>query len=384
MLVEGFFAGDHGVDPWAHLSELRARGPVVWNDVGGWWLATHHAPVQEASVDPARFCSGEGILVFEIGTTYPSPPTMMHTDPPEHTRYRQLVAPAFRPSAMRAIEPRLAAHAARLLDAVATGEPVDVVEQLAVPYPLLVICELLGVPWEDWERFYLWSEISIPGATAHTAAERQALQAEMIRYLVAAVAEKREHSADDVFSLLAAAGLSELEVSMFAVQLLAAGNETVRNTLSAGLAAFAEHPGEWRRLRADRSLLPTAVEEILRWATPVIYFMRTAVADTSLGGADIAAGEHVVLLYASANRDEAEFGPSAAGFDIGRSPNHHVAFGFGAHYCIGAALARREITAVLDVMLDRFERIEPAGPVERTRSPVIAGIRRAPLTLVPG
>jgi cytochrome P450 len=383
VLTEGFFAGELGVDPWEHLAALRSRGPVVRNEVGGWWVVSHHAPVQEASVDPTRFCSSKGILVFEIGTEYPSPPTMMHTDPPDHTRYRHLVAPAFRPSAMRALDPRLASHVGRLLDAVELGEPVDVVGALSVPFPLMVICELLGVPWEDWERFYLWSEISIPGATDHTPEERQALQAEMIQYLLAAVRAKQAQPADDVFSLLAGAGLSEMEVSMFAVQLLAAGNETVRNSLSAGLVALAEHPGEWQRLRDDRSLVPTAVEEILRWSTPVIYFMRTAVSDTTLGGVDIAAGDPVVLLYSSANRDEQVFGPTAGRLDVGRSPNPHVAFGFGTHYCIGAALARREITAVLGGLLDRVAKLELAGPVERTRSAIIAGTRRAELRLVP-
>lgn len=383
VLADGFFAGALGIDPWAHLGELRAAGPVVWDGEHGWWVATSHAAVQQGSVDPGRFCSGQGILTFEIGNPYPNPPTMMHTDPPDHTRYRQLLAPAFRPSAMRALEPRLEGHVGRLLEALTPGEPVDIVEALSVPFPLLVICELLGVPWEDWQRFFLWSEVSIPGATDHTPEEKQALQAEMFGYLMAAVTSKQGSSGEDVFSTLANAGLSEFEIAMFAIQLLVAGNETVRNTLSSGLVALADHPDQWQRLRGDRSLVATAVEEMIRWATPVIYFLRTAVHDTELSGVPISAGEPVVLLYSSANRDEAVFGPTAATLDVGRSPNPHVGFGFGPHYCIGAALARQEITAVLHAMLDRYVSIEPAGDVELSPSSIIAGVRHAPLTLHP-
>jgi len=186
-----------------------------------------------------------------------------------------------------------------------------------------------------------------------------------------------------VFSILAAAGLTDFEIAMFAVQLLTAGNETVRNTMSAGLVALAQHPDQWQRLRADRSLIGSAAEEMLRWSSSVIYFMRTAVADTELGNAHIAAGEHVVLHYASANRDESVFGPTAHQFDIARSPNPHLAFGFGTHYCIGAALARQEIAVVLNEALDRYESIELLGNVQRTRSSIIAGIGKAEFALTP-
>ena len=230
-----------------------------------------------------------------------------------------------------------------------------------MPLPLLVICELLGVPWADWARFFEFSEVSIPGALDITEDERQAVRTSMIAYLREAVQAKAGTGAEDVFGMLSDAGLSNEEIRMFAVQLLVAGNETVRNTLTAGLGAFADHPEQWQRLRADRSLLGPAIEEVLRWSTPVIYFMRTAVDDTEFFGAAIAAGDPVVMLYSSADRDEIAFGPTAAEFDIGRSPNPHVSFGFGAHYCVGAALARQEIAAVLNGMLDRYPSIERAG-----------------------
>ena len=173
--------------------------------------------------------------------------------------------------------------------------------------------------------------------------------------------------------------LSDAELVMFLNQLLVAGNETTRNMVSGGMWAFAQHPDQWQRLVDDRSLVPSTVEEWLRWTTSVIAFMRTATADTVVGGTAIAAGDPLLLLYASANRDEAEFGPTADRFDIGRQPNHHVAFGFGAHFCIGAALARLEGRALLDALLDRFTTVEPAGEIERTPSSIIAGVRSAPL-----
>lgn len=166
---------------------------------------------------------------------------------------------------------------------------------------------------------------------------------------------------------------------MFLNQLLVAGNETTRHSLSGGVWALAEHPDQWARLHTDRSLVEPAAEEILRWTTPVISFMRTATRDTELSDVPIAAGDPVLMLYASANRDERAFGPGADRFDVARDPNPHVAFGFGHHFCLGAALARLELQAMLDALLDRFTSVEPTGDVERSSSFVIAGIRRAPV-----
>jgi cytochrome P450 len=173
--------------------------------------------------------------------------------------------------------------------------------------------------------------------------------------------------------------LTEPELAMFLIQLLVAGNETTRNLISGGLVALAENPEQWAALRADRSLIPTAVEELLRWTTPVISFMRTATASTTIRGVEVAAGDPVLLVYASANRDEEVFGPDAGKLRIDRHPNPHVSFGFGPHFCLGAALARLEGRVVLGQLLDRFDSVSLAGPVERTPSPVIAGVRRASL-----
>lgn len=377
----GFYAGD----PFPHYARLRAEAPVAWNAQLGYWAVSRHADVMTVSRDPETFCSGRGILTFEIGVEYPSPPTMMHTDPPEHTRYRKLVSPAFAPSRMRALEPRVRARADELVAKIPAGEPYDVVEHLAVPFPLWIIAELLGIPESDWHDFYLWSEAAIPGARPEWTDEyRQQLMADMHGYLLATTSTRRGDPRDDLISLLAnvevdGEQLTDDELVMFLNQLLVAGNETTRHSVSGGIAALAQEPDQWARLVADGSLVATAAEEVLRWTTPVISFMRTATRDTELSGQPIAAGEPVLMLYASANRDERVFGESADRFDVARDPNPHVAFGFGHHFCLGAALARLEIRAMLDSLLSRFHAIEAAGPVERSASFVIAGVTRAPV-----
>jgi cytochrome P450 len=376
----GFYADN----PFPHYARLRAEAPVAWNAQLGYWAISKHADVVSISRDPETFCSGKGILTFEIGVDYPSPPTMMHTDPPEHTRYRKLVQPGFAPSRMRALAPRVRARADELVARLEPGAACDAVEALAVPFPLWIIAELLGIPESDWNRFYLWSEASIPGATDWPPEECQRLQAEMHEYLLDTTRARRVDPRDDVISVLAGAevdgeSLRDEELVMFLNQLLVAGNETTRHAVSGGIAALAQHPEQWQRLVDDRALVESATEEILRWTTPVISFMRTTTRDVQVRGVDVAAGDPVLLLYASANRDEDEFGSTAERFDVGRDPNHEVALGFGPHFCLGAALARIEIAAMLDALLDRFNAVTPAGDVKRTASFVIAGVLHAPV-----
>ena len=380
-----FYAGD----PFALYARLRAEAPVARNEELGFWAVSRHADVITVSRDPETFCSGRGILTMEIGAHYDTPPTMMHTDPPDHTRYRNLVQPGFRPSFMRALEDGIRARTVALVDAIEPGVPVDVVSDLAVPLPLQVISDLLGVPEEEWPRFFRWSEAVIPGATDWPEEERLALSGEMVTYLLAAAADRRANPRDDIISELGAAEvdgdrLTDAELGMFLVQLLVAGNETTRNMMSGGLLGFADAPGEWEALRsrylaASTRALPIAIEEMLRWTTPVVAFMRTTTRPVELGGVSLGSDEPVLMLYASANRDEAVFGPNAGRFDAGRDPNPHVAFGFGPHFCIGAVLARLEGRILLEELLTRFGSVESGGPVVRTASPVIAGVRSAPL-----
>jgi cytochrome P450 len=377
-------------DPFALYAELRHHAPVCWVDRegGGFWAVATHPEVSSIGADPVGFCSSRGILTDEIGTTYDDPPTMMHTDPPRHTRYRRLVQPGFKPTMVRLMEAGVTSKAAALIDTIEAGQPVDIVPTLSIPFPLQVICELLGVDGSQWPRFFEWSEAVIPGESERSEEERAQLQVEMWGYLVGVAEERRAAPAEDLVSVLATVGadegsdadrLSEPELAMFLIQLLVAGNETTRNLISAGLAALAENPEQWAALRADPGLIPSAVEELLRWTTPVISFMRTATTDCTIRGQRVAANDPVLLLYASANRDEEVFGPDAGRLRVDRHPNPHLSFGFGPHFCLGAALARLEGRVVLSQLVQRFSSLAPAGPIERTASPVIAGVRRAPL-----
>ena len=375
-------------DPFAVYTELRADNPVAWNEPGGFWVATRHADCMAVSTAPETFCSGRGILTFEIGVQYQAPPTMMHTDPPDHTRYRSLVQPAFGRRVVRSLDDSVRSAAQVLVDALPLDTPCDIVADLAVPLPVQVIAQLLGLPESEWHRVWEWSEASIPGTEIFNDTERKdRLSAEMMSELMRLVSESRTNPGDDVISMLSAVEndgdrLTDDELAMFLNQLLVAGNETTRNTISGGLIALAQAPEQWERLVADRSLIPSAIEEILRWTTAVIYFMRTATVDTELGGQPISAGDPVVLVYASANRDTDEFGPTADRFDVGRSPNHHMAFGFGAHFCLGAALARLEVQTVLESLLDRgVTRLELIGTPGMSASNVIAGTTGATMVL---
>lgn len=386
LLDPATYAGDlHGA-----LDRLRAEAPLAWNATKGFWAVTRHADVSEASSDPARFCSAKGILVEEIGTTYDSPPTMMHADPPAHTRYRKLVRPGFTNTVVKALQPlveeRTAAALDRLADLAAGGDPVDVTAELAVPLPIQLIATLLGLPEGDEQRLFEWSEAAIPGASDLSDERKMELLTEMTVELLSLAASRRTDPRHDVVSMLATYEedgdvLTDDELGMFLVQLLVAGNETTRNAVSGGLVALAQHPEQLDRLAADPGVVPSAVEEVLRWTTPVTSFLRTAVVDTELGGIAIAAGDPLLLLYAAANRDPAEFGPTAGTFDVGRTPNHHVALGHGPHFCLGAALARLELSVVLAGVVQRFSRLEVAGEVVRSGSSVISGIRSAPLRL---
>ncbi|MFZ0667863.1 MAG: cytochrome P450 [Acidimicrobiales bacterium] len=371
-------------DPYPLYKRLRAEAPMAWNEERGFWAVSRHADVVTAESDAQTYCASRGILVEEIGVNYESPPTILHTDPPAHTRYRRLVQPGFRPTVTRALEPIVRARATRLIDQIEPGKPVDIVQALSVPFPLLVISEILGVGEADWRRCYEWSGAVIPGATDWPQERRDQLMGEMVMFLLNATKKRRSNPTDDVLSELANVtidgdNLTDDELAMFLVQLLVAGNETTRNMLSAGLVALADAPEQWERLRTDSDVMKTATEELLRFTSPVIYFMRTATRDAVLGGQEIKSVEPLVLLFASADRDEEVFGQNSEELDVGRDPNPHVAFGFGNHFCLGATLARLEGRVVLEELSSRFSSIERAGVVERSPSPVIAGTRRAEL-----
>ena len=373
-------------DPRPLYATLRREAPVTWVEEPGFWAVSTHQLLTKASLHPEDFCSSRGILVEEIGTTYASPPTMMHTDAPEHTRYRRLAQPGFKPTVVRQLRDQVAATADRLLNTLPIGEDLDIVTSLAIPFPLQVIAEILGADIDEWSTFFRWSEAAIPGAQELDAETRAATQLEMWNYLIDLAEQRRREPRDDLVSAIATAPidgdlLSEAELAMFLIQLLVAGNETTRNLISGGLVALADRPEQWQRIVENEDVLPTAVEELLRWTTPVTSFLRTATKQTSLGGVEIGEGDPILLLYGSANLDEDAFGPTVNELDVTRSPNPQVSFGVGNHFCLGAALARMEADILLRGLASRASTLQRIGEVERSPSTVIAGLRHATLRL---
>ena len=311
--------------------------------------------------------------------------SILYLDPPEHSRYRAIVSRQFHGREVVRLEQRITALVDELLDVINPGEPFDAVERLAVPLPLTMIAELLGLHGSNREQLRAWSDSAIAAAVDPTP-ESYAHASEVIGHLLEAVAEHRGHPSDDLIGDLLAAEvdgdkLNEGELLGFCMSLLVAGNETTRQLISGSLRALAEHPAQWQRLRNDPLLIPTAVEELLRWTTPFIGFARTATEDCTLGGRDIAAGDYLLLLHLSANRDEEVFGDNSLDLDLGRDPNPHLSFGFGIHYCLGAGLARMEARALLSELVLRFGSVSVAGEPRRLESAFVNGLEELPLVL---
>jgi cholest-4-en-3-one 26-monooxygenase len=285
------------------------------------------------------------------------------------------------------------AIAARILDEVATGERVaemDFVERVAAPLPIAVIGWLLGVPREDWPRLYDWTNRVIgandPEFQRQDASRQETARAgmlEVFHYFNAMVEDRRKQPQDDLVSAFVHAEVDGKplplgDVLAYCLIIVVAGNETTRNATSGGLLALLEHPEQWARLRRDPGLVDAAVEEILRWTSPIIHFARRATRDTELDGQKIRAGERVALFYPSANRDEALF-EDPYRFDITRDPNRHLAFGIGQHFCLGAHVARLELQVIFRHLARRLDRMELAGPVERLRSVLVGGVKHIPI-----
>jgi cytochrome P450 len=379
---------------------LRAEAPVSWQEgrlwFPGFWSITKHADILAISRDPHTFISGKGIAM----ATDPNQSTeeasagtsMITTDPPRHVRLRRLVNKGFTPRMVGLMEPGIRDMTHRVIDNILPRGECDFVTDVAAQLPLAVICTMLGAPEEDWPLlFKLTNQVLGPDDPEYQTEGRDRRETaqhgtrQMMEYYARTVADRRANPKEDLVTLLTQAEidgevLTEREILSFCQLLVLAGNETTRNAISGGLLAFLEHPDQWERLRADRSLIPKAVEEILRWSSPLAHMMRTATRDVEIRGVTIKAGDRVMLWYPSANRDEEVFADPYR-FDIGRVPNEHLAFGFGEHFCLGAALARLEGRVLLEELLDRFATVEPAGPVSRLASGVVAGVVTAPLVL---
>jgi cytochrome P450 len=376
-------------DPYPAFAELRAHDPVhrYEGEAGELWMITRHADVQAISKDPATFCSGRGVLLTDL--TRPVLGTSIITvDPPRHVRLRRLVSPSLSVRRVAELEDRVRAIAHDLLDAVDPTEVVDAVERLAVPLPILVIAELVGVPREDAGRFRRWSDAAI-AATTDLTDEVTALMGELYGYIADQVRARQAEPADDLVSVLAhgrvgGEALSDDEINMFVLTLLVAGNETTRTLVSNGLHTLACHPDQRRRLVDDPALIGCGVEELLRWEAPIMSFCRTATREVELGGKTLAEGDAVLLCYQSANRDEAAFGPTAGRLDVGRDPNPHLSFGYAEHYCMGAGLARLEGRVMFEELLARWPGYELAGEIERQPSRLARGVLHLPVLLEPG
>ena len=404
--------------PHELLDSLRERAAVV--RVDDFWVVLRHAEVRQVLRDPQLFSSHLG------GTQIRDPLTpedlryvrrmMLNMDPPDHPRLRGLLARAFTPRAVARLTDRITGWADDLVAAVQHDGSADLAKQLA-DLPLLTLADVFGVPEQDRRLMFDWSSraigfqdaeyasIDTVDASGVTDMARAALAVrprpgpdgampdprsrhgmpDLYAYATALGEHKRAVPGDDVMSNLmrhvdddgGRVSIEEFENLFWLFSV--AGNETLRNGIPGGLIALMAHPSEYRRLLADRSLLPTAIDEMLRWWTPVMHFRRTATADTTLSGVDIQAGDKVVVWFAAANRDPLVF-PDPHRFDVGRTPNDHLTFGHGPHFCLGAQLARAQLTAAFTAVFDRLGEIRPAGQLMRLRSSFQNGVKSLPVT----
>ncbi len=364
-------------DPHASYGRLRAEAPVSWDGEVPAWVLARHAEVAEVSLHAERFCSSRGIRPRQSVDL-----SIVSLDGAEHVRQRRLINQGFSPRMIRLMEPRVREVVTETLDRIAALGSCDFVADIAVPIPLVVIAELMGLPVEDRERFWHWSD-RMMGGDGRTDPDDPALLdamaafAEYTEYLSGRIEERRAAyraakeagggqappPGDDLISVLVAAAeddvlhtdaeLTKDELTMFLVVVVIAGNETTRNAMSGGMLAFSRFPDQWRRLVAEPALMPTAVDEIVRWVTPVISFARTATAPTELAGHAVDEGDKLLMLYQSANRDESVFDrPDELRID--RTPNPHLAFGIGPHVCLGINLAKLELRVLFEELVRRF------------------------------
>jgi cholest-4-en-3-one 26-monooxygenase len=382
--------------PFETFAWLRDNAPALRHpgmndlDVEWFWALTRHADVVEVSRQFQTYSSERnGVLLMERDNMEETR-LLTDIDPPEHTRMRGLVNRGFTPRAIKLMSDNYIAVTEQLVaEAIEEGQ-VEFVTKVAAELPLIAIAQMMGIPVEDRSRVFDWSNRMIGQNDADYSGgldDAAAAAIELYGYAQELADDRRAAPRDDIISILVAAegndALTEHEFNMFVLLLAVAGNETTRNAISHGVNALIEHPDQWELLRDNPSLVDSAVEEILRWSTPVNVFRRTATCDVELHGETIREGDSVAMFYASANRDERVFADPDR-FDITRDPNPHVTFGGGGpHFCLGANLARLEMRTLFGELARRCERIEPTGEVTRLRSYFINGIKTLPVNLVP-
>jgi cholest-4-en-3-one 26-monooxygenase len=384
--------------PAEEFAELRRTAPVWWNaqprgasgfDDEGYWVVSKHADVLEVSRGSEVYSSEEKTAIIRHAQTVTGESLglqrliMLNIDPPQHTKLRGIVSRGFTPRAIANLREALTDRAQRIVQtAVAEGSG-DFVTDVAAELPLQAIAELLGIPQEDRGKIFAWSNEMIGYDDPEFAGDSQAAAAEVVGYAMTMAEDRRACPRDDIVTKLVHAQLdggqlTSDEFGFFVILLAVAGNETTRNAISHGMLAFFDHPDQWELYQAERP--QSAVDEIVRWATPVTVFQRTALADTTLGGQQIKTGQRVGLFYRSANFDEDVFDEPER-FDIMRSPNPHLGFGgTGTHYCLGVNLAKLEMDLMFNAIADGMPDIKLAGPPQRLRSGWLNGMKSLPVS----
>ena len=343
-------------DPDAALAGLRRDCPVARQPSGRFWTVARHDDIVTMSKDPAAYTSSKGVLIGDLKRTVTGTESILYVDPPRHVAMRRIVNRGFTVRRVAELTPVIERIVTGVLDAIDPAQPVDAVDVLCAPVPLLVIAHMLGVPAEDLPTFRMWSDAIAIAATDAT--DPRAMAAvDFFVYFNAKLDARQSESEpppDLLTALTADSDLTRAEQLGFCMSLLVAGNETTRHLIAGGLVALAEHPRQRAMLVDDAALIPVAVEEMLRWITPIVAMARTTTCPVTLSGTAVGADEYLVMLYAAANRDETVFGSDADRFDVTRSPNPHLAFGIGEHFCLGAQLARLEAKIVFTEVLRRW------------------------------
>ncbi len=379
--------------PLTEFAERRKTAPVWWAeqkdsifDDGGYWVVSRHEDIKAVSRNGELWSANakgsvmrlpDGVTADQLDLTKA---LLLNQDAPEHTRLRKLVSRLFTPRAVVALEEKLTVAARDIVAAAARRDTGNFVEDVSVSLPLQAIADLIGVPEADREQLYHWSNAILNTDDPDFAGDPTTANAELMGYAYTMAEQRRRCPADDIVTRLVQAdaesggeAISEVEFAFFVILLAVAGNETTRNAITHGMNAFLDHPEQWELFKRERP--ETAVDEIIRWATPVHCFQRTALADTELGGVRIGKGQRVGLFYSSANYDEEVF-TDPFSFDILRNPNPHLAFGGnGAHFCIGANLARMEIRLMFDEIADQIPDICKLAEPVRLRSGWINGVK---------
>ncbi len=384
-LMSGKFFGE---DPYPAYAWMRAHAPVCYDEGNDLWALALYEDVKAAGTDTATFSSAGGVR-----PKFPAIPMMIDFDAPEHVRRRRLVSAGFTPRRVRELEAHVRAVCDELIDQVCEAGSCDFVLDLAAPLPLNMIGDLLGVAPADRTDLLRWSQDMLASqGDSSTESLEGATQAfiEYTAYIEPVLDERRRTGAsDDLIGILVQAEidgdrLDQPSLIHESLLILIGGDETTRHVLSGGMLALQEHPDQLKRLQADPSLLPVAVEEMLRWVTPIKNMVRTTTRDVELRGARIPAGAEVMLLYPSANRDEAVFADPGS-FNVGRDPNPHLAFGFGAHFCLGNQLARLELRVMFERLFERLPDLALAapGPYPVRHSNFICGVESIPVEFTP-